>query len=304
MESFHWIIFNIVIVSLLLVDLLIFNRKSHEVKISEALKWTFGWVMVAVAFNIGVYFWKGQSAAIEFLTGYLIEKSLSVDNLFVFLMIFSFFNVPAKYQHKVLFWGIFGALVFRGLFIFAGVALIQQFHFIVYFLGAFLIYGGFKMMLQEKDNPDFDPNGHPLIIFSQRFLPLHERDFKGKFYLFNKGKFFFTPLFIVLLLIETTDIIFALDSIPAILTISGDSFIIYTSNIFALLGLRALYFALAGLMNSFHYLKQGISIILAFVGFKILISGFYKLDVLITLLFISIVLLTSIVFSVYFPPCR
>jgi tellurite resistance protein TerC len=303
METSYWIIFNVVVISLLLIDLMVFNRKSHEVKISEALKWTAFWIFVALAFNVLVYFWKGPSAAIEFLTGYLIEKSLSVDNLFVFLMVFTFFNVPAKYQHKILFWGIFGALIFRAIFIFAGVALIENFHFTIYILGAFLIFGGIKMMLHKEDEQiSFDPNVHPVVAYAKKFLPISDTSFKGKFFLIRKKKFLFTPLFIVLLVIETTDIIFAMDSIPAILAISKDSFVVYTSNIFALLGLRALYFALAGLMNSFHYLKQGLSVILSFVGLKIMVSAFYKIDVVIALVFIASVLLISILASIYFPP--
>jgi tellurite resistance protein TerC len=303
METSHWIIFNIAVIALLLVDLLVFNRKSHEIKISEALKWTALWIVVALLFNVVVYFWKGTDAALEYLTGYLIEKSLSVDNLFVFLMVFTFFNVPAKYQHNILFWGIFGALIFRAIFIFAGVALIEQFHFTIYILGAFLIFGGIKMMFHKDDEAvSFDPNGHPIVNYAKKFLPIYDHDFSGKFFLFKNKKFFFTPLFVVLLVIETTDIVFALDSIPAILAISKDSFIVYTSNIFALLGLRALYFALAGLMNSFHYLKQGLSVILTFVGIKIILSGFYKMPVSIALIFIASSLLISILASIYFPP--
>jgi len=261
--------------------------------------WSAFWILLSLVFNVLIYFWKGPESALEFLTGYLIEKSLSVDNLFVFLMVFSYFKVPDEYQHKVLFWGIFGALFFRAIFIFAGISLIENFHFTVYILGAFLIFGGLKMLFQKEMEGNISNNY--MIKIAKRFIPILKEYHGDRFFVIRNSTIYATPLFVVLLVIETTDIVFAADSIPAILAISTDSFIVYTSNIFALLGLRALYFALSGVMQLFHYLKYGLSVILIFVGIKIMIADFYKMDIVLALGFVGGVLLLSVLMSLIFP---
>jgi tellurite resistance protein TerC len=284
---------------MLALDLGVFHRKSHEVKIREALIWSAVWISIALLFNVGVYFFMGKEKAIEFLTGYVIEKSLSVDNLFVFIMVFSYFNVDTKYQHKVLFWGIIGALIMRAIFIFAGVALIQQFHWIIYIFGAFLIFTGIKMLVQK--NEEVSPDKNPLVRLFKRFFPVTDTMHGDRFFVKINAKTVATPLFIVLLIIEFTDLIFAVDSIPAILAISTDTFIIFTSNVFAILGLRALYFALAGISKLFHYLKYGLSAILVFVGVKMVIAGFFKIPVMYSLLIIVSILTLSVLGSFLFP---
>jgi tellurite resistance protein TerC len=241
----------------------------------------------------------GKEKAIEFLTAYVIEKSLSIDNLFVFIMLFTYFNVDRKYQHKILFWGILGALVMRGIFIFAGVALISKFHWIIYVFGAILIYTGIKMIF-HKDK-EIEPDKNPLVRLFKKFFPVTEEIHGGKFFVKLNGQRFATPLFIVLLIVEFTDLIFAVDSIPAVLAITSDTFIIFTSNVFAILGLRALYFALAGITKYFHYLKYGLSVILVFVGVKMTIVGFYKIPIVHSLMVISGILLISVLLSVAFP---
>jgi len=296
---FVWAGFLLFVLLMLALDLGVFHRKSHEVKIREALIWSAVWISIALLFNVGVYFFMGQEKAIEFLTGYVIEKSLSVDNLFVFIMVFSYFNVDTKYQHKVLFWGIIGALVMRAIFIFAGVALIQQFHWIIYIFGAFLIFTGIKMLVQK--NEKVEPDKNPLVRLFKRFFPVTDTMHGDSFFVKINAKTVATPLFIVLLIIEFTDLIFAVDSIPAILAISNDTFIIFTSNVFAILGLRALYFALAGISKLFYYLKYGLSAILVFVGVKMVIAGFFKIPVMYSLLIIISILTLSIVASFVFP---
>jgi tellurite resistance protein TerC len=241
----------------------------------------------------------GKEKALEFLAGYLIEKSLSVDNLFVFIMLFSYFNVNPIYQHKVLFWGILGALVMRAIFIFAGVALIAKFHWIIYLFGAFLILTGIKMLVQKEG--EIAPDKNPLVRLFKKYFPVTDQMHDGKFFVRINEKMVATPLFIVLLVVEFTDLIFAVDSIPAILAVSNDSFIIFTSNVFAILGLRALYFALAGITKYFHYLKYGLSAILVFVGSKMIISGFYKIPIIYSLLTILAILTIAILLSVIFP---
>lgn len=298
-NGFVWAGFLLFVLLMLALDLGVFHRKSHEVKIKEALIWSAVWISLALIFNAGVYFYLGKEKAIEFLTGYVIEKSLSVDNLFVFIMVFSYFNVDTKYQHKVLFWGILGALVMRAIFIFAGVALIQQFHWIIYVFGAFLIFTGIKMLVQK--NEEVSPDKNPLVRLFKRFFPVTDIVHGDRFFVKINAKTVATPLFIVLLIIEFTDLIFAVDSIPAILAISNDTFIIFTSNVFAILGLRALYFALAGIAKLFYYLKYGLSAILVFVGVKMVIAGFFKIPVLYSLLIIVSILLISILASVIFP---
>lgn len=298
-NGYVWAGFLLFVLLMLALDLGVFHRKSHEVKIKEALAWSAVWISLALIFNVGVYFYLGKEKAIEFLTGYVIEKSLSVDNLFVFIMVFSYFNVDTKYQHKVLFWGILGALVMRAIFIFAGVALIQQFHWIIYVFGAFLIFTGVKMLVQK--NEEVSPDKNPLVRLFKRFFPVTDSMHGDRFFVKINAKTVATPLFIVLLIIEFTDLIFAVDSIPAILAISTDTFIIFTSNVFAILGLRALYFALAGIAKLFYYLKYGLSAILVFVGIKMVIAGFFKIPVMYSLLIIVSILTLSILASVIFP---
>lgn len=296
-----WIVFNTFVLGMLILDLAILNKNNHEVKVKEALWWTAFWVGLAIAFNIVVYFWKGQEAAVHFLTGYLIEESLSVDNLFVFMLIFNYFAVPVEYQRKVLFWGIVGALFFRAVFILVGVTLIEHFSWTIYILGAFLVITGIKMAVSQ--DKEINPEKNPIISLVNRFIPVSKHYDKGNFFTRINKRLYATPLFIVVLVIETTDIIFAADSIPAILAVTHDPFIIYTSNVFALLGLRSLYFALAGIMQLFHYLHYGLSIILVFIGFKLLVSHVdaLKIDMLVALAVVATILVGSIILSVLFP---
>ncbi len=294
-----WVGFNVFVLAMLLVDLLVFHRKPHEVSLKEALTWSAVWIGMALLFNLGIYFWAGKTLALEFLAGYLIEKSLSVDNIFVFLLIFACFKVPAKYQHEVLFWGILGALLMRAGFIAGGVALIKNFHWIIYVFGGFLIYTGIKMAL-EKDK-EIHPEKSLVLRLFRRFMPVTSTYEGGKFFVKKEGRTFATPLFVVLLVVETTDVIFAVDSIPAILAITKDPFIVYTSNVFAILGLRALYFALAGIIQLFHYLHYGLSAILVFVGTKMLISDFYKVPIGVSLSVVAGLLAVSIAASMIWP---
>ncbi|MDP3643568.1 MAG: TerC family protein [Bacteroidota bacterium] len=294
-----WVGFIAFVILLLAIDLGVFHRKSHEVKIKEALIWSALWISLAFIFNYGIYVFMGKEKALEFLAGYLIEKSLSVDNLFVFIMLFSYFHVNPRFQHKVLFWGILGALIMRAVFIFAGVALITKFHWVIYIFGAFLILTGIKMAIQKEG--EIAPDKNPLVRLFKKFFPVTDQMHGGKFFVKINSKTVATPLFIVLLIVEFTDLIFAVDSIPAILAISNDTFIIFTSNVFAILGLRALYFALAGITKYFHYLKFGLSAILVFVGVKMVIAGFYKIPITYSLLVILVILIISVTFSILFP---
>lgn len=290
-----WLIFNVFVLIMLALDLGVFHRKSHEVSVKEALTWTFIWVFLALIFNVILYFWRGQQQALEFFTGYLVEKALSVDNIFVFIMIFSYFQIPAKWQHKVLFWGIIGALVMRVIFIFAGVALLEKFHFTIYIFGALLIYTGIKMF--NHSNSKIEPDKNPVIKFFKKLMPVTQTLHEDNFFVKIDGKRFATPLFLVLILIETTDLIFAVDSIPAILAITQDQFIVYTSNVFAILGLRSLYFALAGIVHRFWLLSYGLAIVLVFVGIKMVMIDFYKIPIEWSLLFISSLIVASILLS-------
>jgi len=297
-----WVAFNVFVLVMLAVDLGVLHRRAHEVTLKEALVWTGIWIALALLFALGVYSWYGPQPALEFLTGYLIEKSLSVDNIFVFVLIFSYFKVPARYQHTVLFWGILGALVMRALFIFAGIALLQRLHWIIYVFGALLILTGIKMAT-EKDK-EIHPDKNPVLKLFRRLVPVTEDYHADRFLVKQVGHYAATPLFIVLLVVETTDIIFAVDSIPAILGITMDPFIVYTSNVFAILGLRALYFALAGVMRLFHHLHYGLSAILVFVGAKMLLADVYKLPVGVTLGVIAGILLLAVIASVIRPHQR
>ncbi|MDD2983661.1 MAG: TerC family protein [Crocinitomicaceae bacterium] len=298
-DSVVWICFLGFVLLMLALDLGVFHRKAHEIKLKEALIWSAVWISLALTFNYGVYVFMGKEKAVEFLTGYVIEKSLSIDNLFVFIMLFTYFKVDTKYQHKVLFWGILGALVMRAIFIFAGVALISKFHWIIYIFGALLIFTGIKMLFQKEEQ--IEPDKNPLVRLFKKFFPFTDQPHEGKFFMKINGKRFATPLFVVLLIVEFTDLIFAVDSIPAILAITDDTFIIFTSNVFAILGLRALYFALAGITQYFHYLKYGLSAILVFVGVKMTIVDFYKIPIVTSLLTIVGILVVSVLCSVLFP---
>ena len=298
-DSFIWVCFIGFVLFMLVLDLGVFHRKSHEIKIKEALIWSAVWISLALIFNYGIYVFLGKEKAIEFLTGYIVEKSLSVDNLFVFIMLFTYFKVDVKHQHKVLFWGILGALVMRAIFIFAGVALINKFHWIIYIFGALLIFTGIKMLFHKEEN--IDPDRNPLVKLFKKIFPVTEKEHGDKFFVRLNGKTVATPLFIVLLMVEFTDLIFAVDSIPAILAITNDTFIIFSSNVFAILGLRALYFALTGITKYFYYLKYGLSAILVFVGIKMTIVDFYKVPIVSSLLVISGILIISVVVSVLRP---
>jgi tellurite resistance protein TerC len=295
-----WGIFNLFVIAMLALDLGVFHRKEHEVRIREALLWSVFWIALSLLFNLGIYFWQGPRPALEFLTRYLLEKSLSVDNIFVFLMIFTYFRVPYLHQHKVLFWGILGALIMRALFILVGITLIQKFHWVIYIMGGFLVITGIKMATQK--DADIHPERNPVLRLVRRFVRVTENYEGGRFFVRRGGQLLATPLFIVVLVVETTDVIFAVDSIPAILAITLDPFIVYTSNVFAILGLRALYFALAGVMQLFHYLPYGLSFILVFVGIKMLLVDIYKVPVGIALGTVAGVLVISVLASILFPP--
>lgn len=297
-----WISFNLFVILMLVLDLGVFHRRIHEVKVKEALLWTGTWIFLALLFNLWILHFFGKEKAIEFLSGYLIEKSLSVDNIFVFTLIFSYFHVPSKYQHKVLFWGIFGALTMRIIFILAGLQLINRFHWIIYLFGGFLIFTGIKMFFQSEK--ELDPDNNPVLKLFIRFFPVTHSFHDDNFFIKLNGKLIATRLFLVLFLIEITDIIFAVDSIPAILAISTDPFIAYTSNVFAILGLRSLYFALAGINQYFRHLKFGLSAILVFVGIKMCIADLYKIPVTASLLIIISILIISIISSKIFPEER
>jgi tellurite resistance protein TerC len=294
-----WIIFNVFILVMLLIDLLVFNRQSHAIRVREALVWSVVWITLALIFNAGIYYFAGHEMALKFLGGYLVEKSLSVDNLFVFLLIFAYFQVPSSYQHKVLFWGIFGALVMRALFIFAGIALIQRFSWLMYLMGAFLIFTGIKFALEKEK--EVHPEKNPALRLFKKLMPVTSTYEGDRFVVKRDGKWWATPLLVVLVVIETTDVIFAIDSVPAVLAISLDPFIVYSSNAFAILGLRALYFALAGMMQAFHHLHYGLSAILIFIGIKMMIAKFFHIPIWAALGFISVTLTLSIIASLIWP---
>ena len=272
-----WVGFNLFVLAVLALDLGVFHRKAREVTPREALGWSAVWIALALLFNLGVYVWNGQEKALEFLAGYLIEKSLSVDNIFVFLLIFSYFKVPPAYQHTVLFWGILGALVMRAIFIAVGAVLIQQFHWIIYLFGGFLVFTGIKIAVQKETG--IHPERNPVVRLVRRMMPV-TADYHGSvFFVTQDGRRHATPLLIVLVMIESSDLVFALDSIPAIFAITDDPFIVYTSNVFAILGLRTLYFLLAGVMNLFYYLKFGLAAVLVFVGVKMILADIYKVPI-------------------------
>jgi len=296
---YFWIGFHVFVFIMLALDLGVFHKHAHKVPVKEAIIWSLVWITLALLFDLFIYLDKdfGKIRALEFLTGYVIEYSLSVDNIFVFILIFSYFAVKNQYQHKILFWGILGALIMRGIFIFAGVALINRFHWIVIIFGGFLVFTGIRMLFQQE--AEVDPEKNAVVKFFRRFLPVTDSLQGDKLIVMKNRRMYATPLFLVLLIIETSDLIFAVDSIPAILAISKHTFIIYTSNIFAILGLRSLYFAVAGIMEYFRYLKIGLAFVLTFVGLKMLASYFhFEIHIVVSLVIIISILLVSILASV------
>ena len=302
-----WLGFNVFVLAMLALDLGVFHRKSHAVGLKESLTWTGVWIALALLFNLGVWLYLGQQRALEFFTGYVIEKSLSVDNVFVFAILFSYFAVPAKFQHKVLFWGVLGALLMRAMMIVLGAVLITKFAWIIYVFGAFLIVTGIKMIVKRAE--EIHPERNPIVRWFKKLMPVTS-DYRGdRFFVRERGVLMATPLFVVLLLVEFSDLIFAVDSIPAIFAVTNDSFIVYTSNVFAILGLRSLYFALAGVIDKFRYLKVGLGVVLAFVGLKMLLAhSSYKIDTFVSLGVIVIILAVSIIASLVKtqtekPPC-
>ncbi len=294
-----WIAFNVFLLGMLALDLGVFHRRDHEISLKEALIWSLIWTLLALAFNGLIYAWQGPQKALEFFTGYLIERSLSMDNIFVFLLIFSYFAVPARYQYKVLFWGILGALVMRILFILTGVALIERFHWLIYVMGAFLVFTGIKLGLEREKK--VEPERNPVLRLVRRVLPITEDYESGRFFVRRAGRLLGTPLLVVLVVVESTDLVFAIDSIPAILAITLDPFIVYTSNAFAILGLRALYFAVAGLMRMFYYLHYGLAAILVFVGLKMLLVDLYKIPIVVALGAVALILTISVIASLLWP---
>jgi tellurite resistance protein TerC len=290
MEQFWlWGAFNLFVLAMLALDLFIFHRQAHEVRPREAAAWSVVWVALALVFGAGVYTFMGREAGLEYFAGYVIEKALSVDNIFVFVLIFSVFRVPAQYQHRVLFWGVLGALVMRGVMIAAGAFLIARFHWILYLFGAFLVITGIRMLRQHE--AELHPESNPVMRLVRRIIPVTSTYAGQKFFVRERagGRLLATPLFVVLALVETTDLIFAVDSIPAIFAVTQDPFIVYSSNVFAILGLRALYFLLADVIQRFHYLKAGLSLVLMFVGIKMLVADVYKIPIGVSL---GIILLT------------
>jgi len=299
-DPWIWIAFLSFIAGMLAIDLLVFQRKAHAVSMREAAIWSGVWVALGLTFGVIVWLWQGPQAGGEYLAGYLIEKSLSVDNIFVFALVFGYFAVPAEYQHRVLFWGVFGALVFRAIFIVAGATLLDQFHWMIYVFGAFLVITGIRMARSNDEH--VDPGKNPVLRAFRRFVPMTD-GMRGEHFLVKEaGRRLATPLLAVLVVVETTDIIFAIDSIPAIFAVTTDTFLVFTSNAFAILGLRALYFLLAGMIGRFAYLKIGLAFVLAFVGAKMLISEFYKVPIWLSLTVIAAAIAISIVASLRRPP--
>lgn len=294
-EMLPWILFNAFVITMIALDLGIFRRKAHKVSFREALAWSGIWILLALVFNGWVYYSMGQEKALEFLTGYLIEKSLSIDNIFVFVLIFSFFKVPEEYRYRVLAWGVIGALAMRAIFIALGSILISQFHWIIYVFGAFLAFTGYKML--KKSAGEMHPEDNPFVRWFIKKGKVSDGYHGNKFFVTLNGKKLATPLFLCLLSIEFTDLIFAVDSIPAIFAITNDTFIVYTSNVFAILGLRSLYFALEGIITKFPYLRYGLAIVLIFIGCKMLLVDVYKMPVYISLGFISAVIAISVLWK-------
>jgi tellurite resistance protein TerC len=299
-SAWLWVGFNVFVLAMLALDLGVFHRKAHVVSLKESLTWTVVWIGLSLVFNVAVWHYAGSQKALEFFTGYLIEKSLSVDNIFVFALLFSYFAVPPLYQHQVLFWGVFGALIMRAIMIVLGTALIAKFAWIIYVFGGFLIITGIKMILKREEK--IHPERNPVVKWFKRLMPVTP-DYRGdRFFVRENGVCMATPLFVVLLLVEFSDLIFAVDSIPAIFAVTNDPFIVYTSNVFAILGLRSLYFALESVMDKFHYLKIGLGMVLTFVGVKMILAHTtWKIDTLVSLGIIALILAASVVLSLIRP---
>ncbi|MCY1043799.1 TerC family protein [Corallococcus sp. bb12-1] len=295
-----WVGFNVFVLAMLALDLGLFHRKEHAVSPKEATLWTLVWVSISLAFCAGIWHQGGRGPALEWLTAYVVEYALSVDNLFVFLMVFGYFRVPPQHQHRVLFWGILGAFVMRAVLIIAGTALVAKFHWLIYVFGAFLVFTAVKMLV-AKDDEDVDPEAGFIVKMSRRLLPVARQGDGSRFFITEDGRRKVTPLFIVLMVVEATDLLFAMDSIPAVLGISKDAFIIYTSNVCAILGLRSLFFVVSSLMEKFHLLKIALGVILGFVGVKMLLEYFYKIPIGISLAVIAGCLVTAVVASLVFP---
>jgi len=298
-ELWAWIGFGVFVTAMLALDLGVFHRKTHEVSLREALAWSGVWITLALIFNLGILLLRGSAPAMEFLAGYVVELSLSVDNLFVFLMLFGYFRVPSQYQHKVLFWGILGALAMRAVFIGAGIALIERFHWIIYVFGAFLIFTGVKIAFSQDH--EIHPERNPMLRLLRRFMPVTADYVGARFFVRQEGRLWATPLFVVLLLVESTDLIFAVDSVPAVLAITRDPFIVYTSNVFAIMGLRSMFFALAGIMRLFRFLNYGLAVVLVFVGLKMVMVDIYKVPIHVSLLAILGILGSAVALSLIFP---
>jgi len=297
-----WTGFTGLVLFLLFLDLVVFHRHAHKVSVKEAMGWTLMWISLALVFGAVIYQFFGPERALEYYTGYLIEKALSVDNLFVFLVLFNYFAVPGKLQHRVLFWGVLGAMIMRGFFIVVGAVLIQQFHWIIYLFGGFLVYTGGKLLL-HKDS-DVHPEKNPVIRFFRQRVPMVDNYRDVHFWVKEGGRWMATPLLLVVATVEFTDLVFAVDSIPAIFAITEDPFIVYTSNIFAILGLRSLYFVLAGMMDTFHHLKTGLSFVLMFVGVKMLLAEWYKIPIGVSLGVVAALLVLSILISIVLPKAK
>ena len=294
-----WVAFSVVVLSMLALDLGVFHRREHEVRMKEALIWSVIWTVVALLFNWGVYLVKGKELAMQFLAGYVLERTLSFDNLFVFLLVFNYFQLPRIHHHRVLFWGIFGALIFRAVFIACGIGLLHYFSWMIYVFGAILVWTGAKLAF-EKDKK-VEPEKNIFLKGFKKIMPVTDKYEHGRFFTYINGMLFATPLMVILIVIESTDVVFAVDSIPAVLAISRDPFIIYTSNIFAILGLRALYFAIAELMRLFHHLHYGLSLILVLIGVKMLITSFVHISTALTLGVLLFILAASVIASIIWP---
>ena len=295
-----WILFNVFLVTMLMLDLLVFHRKAHEISMKESITWTGIWIGLAVIFGFGIWLFEGSGNAINFFSGYVVEESLSVDNLFVFLTLFTYFCVPSAHQHRVLLWGILTAIVLRAAFILGGIALFQALEWTIYVFGAFLVFTGIRMATQSEENPH--PESNPVLKLIRRFLPMTADYHGGKFFTMENGRRLATPLFLVFIVINLTDVIFAVDSIPAVLAITRDPFIVYTSNMFAIMGLRSIYFALSGFAKRLHYLHYGLSAVLVLLGVKMLLSKVYDIPTVVSLLLIAVILGAAVIASLRRPP--
>ena len=299
---YFWILFNLFALGMLMLELRVLHRRGRVVSFRQSLLWSAVYVVLAAAFAAILYFWQGPQAGLEFVTGYVVELSLSVDNLFVFLVIFTYFAVPEEQQHRVLFWGVVGALIMRGIFIGAGVGLLHRFHWLLFIFGGLLVYSGIRVCVAGDHK--IDPSKNPMVKAMRGWIPVTPAYQGGKFFIRNRednGRLYATPLLVVLLVIETTDVLFAVDSIPAILAITLNAFVVYTSNVFAILGLRSMYFAVAGLIKLFRFLHYGLAVILILVGLKMLLSDYFQVPILVTLEVVAAVLLVSIILSIVFP---